>query len=80
FNSPSYLSNPTIYDGLTQKFSHTNRKTEPFVHYFDTARRLQHNDIGPQWHLIDVGAVKVASHLLQFVRMTFGWELEARGP
>jgi hypothetical protein len=80
FNSPSYLSNPTTYDGVTQKTSNTNRKTEPFVHYFDTAGILQHNDIGPQWHPTDVGAVKVASHLLQFVKMTFGWGLEARGP
>lgn len=41
---------------------------------------VQHNDIGPQWHPTDVGAIKVASHLTQFVKLTFGWEMVATGP
>jgi hypothetical protein len=41
-----------------------------------------HNDIGPQWHYTDVGHVKMASALMQYVRMKFGWEVEemASGP
>lgn len=41
-----------------------------------------HNDIGPQWHYTDIGHVKLASALLQFIRMKLGWEVEesAAGP
>ncbi|KAK0655824.1 Lipase, GDSL-like protein [Cercophora newfieldiana] len=80
FNSDKYLNNPTVYDGVTKTSSQTNKKTKPFVHLFNTTGILQHNDIAPQWHPTDVGAIKVASHLLQFIKMTFGWELEATGP
>ncbi|KAK3330537.1 SGNH hydrolase-type esterase domain-containing protein [Apodospora peruviana] len=80
FNSESYLSNPTVYDGVEKKIWQTNKKTKPFVHYFNTTGIMQHNDIGPQWHPTDVGAIKVASHLQQFIRMTFGWDFQAAGP
>lgn len=81
FNSPAYLDNPVVWDGTTNttKPACSNR-TGPFVHYFNTTGILQHNDIGPQWHPTDVGAVKIASHLIQYIRMTFGWELRATGP
>lgn len=55
-------------------------KEDKFVHYFDTTGILQHNDIGPQWHPTDVGQIKVASHLMQWVKIKFGWEMEATGP
>ncbi|KAK1758626.1 SGNH hydrolase-type esterase domain-containing protein [Echria macrotheca] len=80
FNSNEYLENPVTYDGVSKKSSRTGKKTEPFVHLFNTTGIMQHNDIGPQWHPTDVGAIKVASHLLQYIKMTFGWELEATGP
>ena len=87
FNSPAYLNNPVIWDGTTNTTkpasSCSNNRTgtaEPFVHYFNTTGILQHNDIGPQWHPTDVGAIKIASHLIQYIRMTFGWELRATGP
>ncbi|KAK5662911.1 hypothetical protein OQA88_6323 [Cercophora sp. LCS_1] len=80
FNSKEYLDNPIVYDGIAKKPSRTGRKTKPFVHLFNTTGILQHNDIAPQWHPTDVGAIKVASHLLQFLKLTFGWELEATGP
>ncbi len=80
FNSDEYLSSPLIYDGITKKTSNSDNKAAPFVHYFNTSGILQHNDIGPQHHPTDVGAIKVASHLLQFVRMTFGWDFSATGP
>lgn len=41
---------------------------------------MQHNDIGPAWHPTDVGHIKIASHLIQYVRVKFGWELYANGP
>ncbi|KAK3354913.1 SGNH hydrolase-type esterase domain-containing protein [Neurospora tetraspora] len=79
FNSDDYLRNPIVYDGVTKKTSKTGKGTAPFVHYFNTTGIMQHNDIGPQWHPTDVGAIKVASHLQQFIRMTFGWEFYATG-
>lgn len=51
-----------------------------FVHYFNTTGIMQHNDIGPQYHPTDVGHVKVASHLMQYIKLNFGWELGATGP
>jgi hypothetical protein len=80
FNSEAYLRDPMTYDGPTKTVSRTGKKTEPFVHLFNTTGILQHNDIGPQWHPTDVGAIKVASHLLQYIKLTLGWELEATGP
>ncbi|EOD44803.1 putative gdsl-like lipase acylhydrolase domain protein [Neofusicoccum parvum UCRNP2] len=51
-----------------------------FVHYFNTTGIMQHNDIGPQWHPTDVGHLKLASHLMQFIKIKFGWDLLATGP
>lgn len=50
------------------------------MHYFNTTGILQHNDIGPLWHPTDVGYIKVASHLMQYISLKFGWELRATGP
>lgn len=80
FNSNEYLSDPIVYDGVTKQSTRTGKRTKPFVHLFNTTGIMQHNDIGPQWHPTDVGAIKVASHLLQYIKMTFGWELQATGP
>ncbi|KAL4916161.1 SGNH hydrolase-type esterase domain-containing protein [Aspergillus aurantiobrunneus] len=51
-----------------------------FVHYFDTTGILQQNDISPQWHPTDVGHIKVAAHFMQWVKINFGWKMEATGP
>ncbi|KAK3367085.1 Lipase, GDSL-like protein [Lasiosphaeria ovina] len=80
FNSGDYLLDPVIYDGITKKTSRTGTKVDPFVHYFNTTGIMQHNDIGPGYHPTDVGAIKVASHLQQFIKMTFQWDLYATGP
>lgn len=80
FNSDDYLRSPVVYDGVTKKTSRTGRKTNPFIHHFNTSGILQHSDIGPQWHPTDVGAIKVASHLQQFIRMKFDWDFYATGP
>ena len=50
------------------------------MHYFDTKGILQHNDIAPRDHPTDVGHLKIASHLLQWVKIKLGWELGATGP
>jgi hypothetical protein len=50
------------------------------VYYFNTTGILQHNDIGPQYHPTDVGQIKLASHLMQYVRLVFGWEFRQTGP
>ncbi|KAI4761044.1 SGNH hydrolase [Aureobasidium sp. EXF-3400] len=51
-----------------------------FVHYFNTTGILQHNDIGPQYHPTDVGHVKLASHLMQYIKLKFDWVFGATGP
>lgn len=51
-----------------------------FVHYFNTTGILQHNDIGPLYHPTDVGHVKLASHLKQYIKDSFGWVFAATGP
>lgn len=82
FNSPAYLASPLAYDGVTNRTWHLNgtEGREPFLHLFNTSGILQHNDIGPQYHPTDVGAVKVASHALQYIKLQLGWELLATGP
>lgn len=80
FNSDAYLTAPVVWDGTKNKTTVLSTRADPFVHYFNTTGILQHNDIGPQWHPTDVGAIKVASHLIQYIRLTFGWELRATGP
>ncbi|KAI1079708.1 SGNH hydrolase-type esterase domain-containing protein [Whalleya microplaca] len=80
FNSDEYLSAPVIWDGTTNTTTTLEEPSEPFVHYFSTKGIMQHNDNGPQYHPTDVGAIKVASHLIQFIKLTFGWELVATGP
>ena len=83
-NSPQYLNNPIIYDPVTNKTKpSTNRydkNLKPFVHYFNTTGLMQHNDIGPQYHPTDVGHIKIASHMIQYIKLMFGWTLYATGP
>lgn len=80
FNSEPYLSHPTVYDGVNNTTRTLNTTSKPFVRIFNTTGILQHNDIGPQYHPTDVGAVKVASHALQYIKLIYGWELQANGP
>ncbi|KAL7621439.1 hypothetical protein AAE478_008761 [Parahypoxylon ruwenzoriense] len=80
FNSAEYLSAPVIWDGTTNTTTTLDKPSDPFVHYLSTRGIMQHNDIGPLWHPTDVGAITVASHLSQFIKSTFGWELAATGP
>jgi hypothetical protein len=35
---------------------------------------------GPQYHPTDVGHIKLASHLMQYIKLKFGWIFEATGP
>jgi len=53
---------------------------ECFVYYFNTTGILEHNDIGPEYHPTDFGHAKLASHLMQYIKLIFGWDLEQTGP
>ncbi|KAF2789095.1 acetylxylan esterase [Melanomma pulvis-pyrius CBS 109.77] len=55
-------------------------KDEGWLHYFNSTGILQHNDVAPQYHPTDVGHVKIASHVMQYMRIKFGWEFAATGP
>lgn len=80
FNSEAYLAHPTVYDAVTNTTRTLSEPSKPFVRIFNTTGILQHNDIGPQYHPTDVGAIKVASHALQYIKLTYGWELDNHGP
>ncbi|EME77757.1 uncharacterized protein MYCFIDRAFT_191153 [Pseudocercospora fijiensis CIRAD86] len=51
-----------------------------FLFYYNTTGIMQHNDNSPIYHPTDVGAIKVASHLMEYIRLVFGWEFRATGP
>jgi hypothetical protein len=38
------------------------------------------SDIGPQYHPTDVGHIKLASNLIQYIKLKFDWVLYATGP
>jgi hypothetical protein len=80
FNSDEYLNDPIIYDGIAKTSKKTGTKSKPFVHYFNTTGILQHNDNGPGYHPTDVGHIKIASHLIQYITMKFDWPLYVTGP
>ncbi|KAK1992348.1 GDSL-like Lipase/Acylhydrolase [Colletotrichum falcatum] len=81
FNSEAYLGSPTTWDAVTNTTGRApGGRAEPFVHFFNTTGILQHNDIGGQWHPTDVGHIKVASHLIQYITLKLGWPLFATGP
>lgn len=65
---------------VVQHFNNVTVNGQPFVHYFNTTGILEHNDISPEYHPTDVGAVKLASHLMQYIKLKFGWILEQTGP
>ncbi|KAK2768029.1 gdsl-like lipase acylhydrolase domain protein [Colletotrichum kahawae] len=80
FNTEEYLGDPITWDAVTNTTSNTGEPAKPFVHFFNTTGILQHNDIAPQWHPTDVGQIKVASHLIQYITLKLGWPLYATGP
>ncbi|KAF3766940.1 hypothetical protein M406DRAFT_337842 [Cryphonectria parasitica EP155] len=80
FNSDAYLSNPIVYNGTTNTTTTLNTTSQPFVRIFNTTGILQENDIGPEYHPTDVGAVKVASHALRYINLIYDWDLLANGP
>jgi hypothetical protein len=80
FNSPEYLQNNILYDPVRNTTYSSNRSSQPFVSYVNTTGLVQHNDIAPQYHPTDVGHVKIASHLIQYIKLKFDWVLYATGP
>ncbi|KAI1323411.1 Lipase, GDSL-like protein [Xylariaceae sp. FL0255] len=67
-NSDEYLSAPVIYNAATDTITTLSTPTQPFI------------DIDPQYHPTGVGHVKNASHLSQYIEVTFGWDLLSTGP
>ncbi|KAJ5888721.1 CAZyme family CE2 [Penicillium taxi] len=73
----SYIPS-TVYEEETRQV-HEHFRDRGFVYYFDTSGILQHNDIGPKNHPTDIGHIKIASHLLQWVRVVLRWNIEPMG-
>ncbi|OOQ88723.1 acetylxylan esterase [Penicillium brasilianum] len=67
-----------VYEEEAKKV-HEHFLDRGFVYYFDTTGILQYNDINPKNHPTDVGHIKLASHLLQWVRLVLRWKLEPLG-
>ncbi|KAH7361212.1 acetylxylan esterase [Pyrenochaeta sp. MPI-SDFR-AT-0127] len=74
----TYYQVGAFNDEIYRVYQHY-RKTG-YVHYFNSTGILQHNDIGPQWHPTDFGHIKIAAHVMQYIRIKFGWEFGATGP
>lgn len=74
----TYGQSGAFVDEIYAVYNHY--KDQGFVHYFNSTGILQHNDIDPQYHPTDVGHIKVASHVMQYIRLKFGWEFAATGP
>ncbi|KAF2741185.1 acetylxylan esterase [Polyplosphaeria fusca] len=74
----SYKQIGAFTDGIFQVYEHF--KDEGYVHYFNSTGILQHNDYGPGSHPTDFGHIKIASHVMQYIRVKFGWEFGASGP
>jgi len=80
FNSPQYLKNNILYDPVRNITFKSNKSSHPFVSYFNTTGIMQQNDINPIFHPTDVGHLKVASQLIQYIKLKFDWFLYATGP
>ncbi|KAH0169299.1 SGNH hydrolase, partial [Aureobasidium melanogenum] len=57
---------------IQQVYAHYN--DSGFVHYFNTTA------MGPLYHPTDVGYIKLASHLMQYIKLKVDWVFEATGP
>ena len=56
-------------------------ETDSVCKSFDTTGILQHNDIGPgTYHPTDIGHLKVAAHMQQYIKLKFGWGMQSTGP
>ena len=77
----TYVQGGAFENEIGTVVNHFNTNTDSsFVHLFNTTGILQHNDIGPLYHPTDVGHVKIASHLKEYIRQKFGWSFQATGP
>jgi lysophospholipase L1-like esterase len=72
-----YKQNSMYKEQVLNVYEHF--KTQGFVHYFNTTGIMRHNDITPAWHPNDVGQLKLASHLMQYIQLRFGWQFEGTG-
>lgn len=75
----TWVQQPKFVDEVPRVVAELKQKGLP-VHLFDTRGILQHNDMGPTFHPTDAGHLKVASHLMAWIRERFGWQFESTGP
>ncbi|KAF2669178.1 SGNH hydrolase [Microthyrium microscopicum] len=54
-------------------------KEQGWIHYFNTTGIMRYNNIGPNWHPTDIGQIKMASHLMQYISMKFDWLIHSDG-
>jgi len=76
----TYIQGGAFIEEIQDVVAYFQTGPQHYVHYYNTTGILQHNDIGPQYHPTDVGHVKIASHLMEYIRIKFGWVLGATGP
>ncbi|KAL5351029.1 hypothetical protein ACLOAV_004603 [Pseudogymnoascus australis] len=90
----SYAQNPVFVSEIWDVYKHFNSRAylsnsgkcpphNPLKLWLPLQARAHHrshNDIGPQSHPTDVGYLKIASHLMQYINLKFGWEFMATGP
>ncbi|KAF2839779.1 hypothetical protein M501DRAFT_933170 [Patellaria atrata CBS 101060] len=76
----SYYEVGAFRDEIFGVYNRLRGEGADYVHYFNNTGVMQHNDISPQWHPTDAGQIKTASHIMQFIRMTFGWDFASTGP
>ncbi|EWC46780.1 hypothetical protein DRE_04025 [Drechslerella stenobrocha 248] len=75
----TYRQSPNTYKAAIRGAVNSFGGASGGVHYFDTSGILQHSDINPKGHPTDVGHIKLASHLMQFIKLTFGWNFQNTG-
>ncbi|CAI6253216.1 unnamed protein product [Periconia digitata] len=75
----TWVQQPKFIDEIRKVYDVLKGEGYP-VHFFDTKGILQHNDMGPTFHPTDAGHLKIAAHLIRWINVMFGWELDATGP
>ncbi|KAJ6261025.1 hypothetical protein Dda_3690 [Drechslerella dactyloides] len=76
----TYRQNPNRYQTAIQNaVNYFRNGGNNNVYYFDTTGILQFGDINPKGHPTDVGYIKIAAHLMQFISIRLGWSLGNTG-
>ncbi|THC92783.1 hypothetical protein EYZ11_007744 [Aspergillus tanneri] len=75
----TYVQKPQLVQEIQNVYQYFQDLGHDYVHYFDTTGILQQNDIALESHLTDFGNVKIASHLMQWIKGRFGFGMETKG-